>query len=329
MASGRHERVERAAGVSAEEAATLAHNLRDEISLAMAVAARSSPPPLRCARRWSRALQICRRSRGAHLRCSPPRRRPGRRCSTRRSLGVGVAILLLLVTNRLFTEDLLNSQAAPTDRDGRRRRLPRRAEQPRHRAARRRAGGAGGRARRLGRPGGGAGRRRELAWAAAQARSRAARRCSWGTARAPSPRAACARRRRRRPGATVVAGPPRQARRRPRERAAQYLRALQILPGRIEFSYLPEETQALLILPTAAAPRAVIVGADRQRAFGEDAVQVRGDRDGDCRRRSNLVNYNAALLSTAECTSGFVAGRSCTACRRRGSCGPRCSSGRG
>ena len=58
-------------------------------------------------------------------------------------------------------------------------------------------------------------------------------------------------------------------------RAAARVRfALQILPGRIEFSY-PGGAQALLILPTAAGAGggAVIVGADRQRAFGEDAVR--------------------------------------------------------
>jgi len=77
------------------------------------------------------------------------------------------------------------------------------------------------------------------------------------------------------PGATVVAGPLVKLAVGRASGRPEYLRALQILPGRIEFSYLPEETQALLILPTAAGAGggAVIVGADRQRAFGEDAVR--------------------------------------------------------
>ena len=77
------------------------------------------------------------------------------------------------------------------------------------------------------------------------------------------------------PGATVVAGPVVKLAVGRASGRPEYLRALQILPGRIEFSYLPEETQALLILPTAAGAGggAVIVGADRQRAFGEDAVR--------------------------------------------------------
>ena len=75
--------------------------------------------------------------------------------------------------------------------------------------------------------------------------------------------------------ATVVAGPLVKLAVGRASGRPEYLRALQILPGRIEFSYLPEETQALLILPTAAGAGggAVIVGADRQRAFGEDAVR--------------------------------------------------------
>ena len=43
------------------------------------------------------------------LAASPPPRSP--LLNPEVSLGVGVAILLLLVTNRLFTEDLLNSQS--------------------------------------------------------------------------------------------------------------------------------------------------------------------------------------------------------------------------
>lgn len=55
--------------------------------------------------------------------------------------------------------------------------------------------------------------------------------------------------------------------------APEYLPALQLLPGRTEFSYLPEETQAVLILPLGGEEQgALVLGADRARAFGKDDV---------------------------------------------------------
>ena len=55
--------------------------------------------------------------------------------------------------------------------------------------------------------------------------------------------------------------------------APEYLPALQLRPGRVEFSYLPEDTQAVLMLPLAGQAGAVVLGADRKRAFNSEAVQ--------------------------------------------------------
>lgn len=70
----------------------------------------------------------------------------------------------------------------------------------------------------------------------------------------------------------------------------EYLPALQLLPGRVEFSYLPEATQALLLVPLGdakisairdrspsraaggAARGALLLAAGAQRAFKEDDV---------------------------------------------------------
>ena len=61
--------------------------------------------------------------------------------------------------------------------------------------------------------------------------------------------------------------------------APEYLPALQLLPGRVEFSYLPEATQAVLMVPIGAglaegggSRGALVLAADRQRAFGEDDI---------------------------------------------------------
>jgi hypothetical protein len=57
-----------------------------------------------------------------------------------------------------------------------------------------------------------------------------------------------------------------------KSRAPEYLPALQLLPGRIEFGYLPELTQGVLMLPFGENEGAVIVGADRVRQFKSDDV---------------------------------------------------------
>ena len=211
------------------------------------------------------------------LAASPPPRSP--LLNPEVSLGVGVAILLLLVTNRLFTEDLLNSQSradliataagvviclgALSNLD-----IEPRAAEP--------VALAGERVDWVD-PAVAPERRRELAWAAAQLS--AVEGCAsvlvWDGARTVAARGLVRGGGGGDPGATVVAGPLVKLAVGRASGRPEYLRALQILPGRIEFSYLPEETQALLILPTAAGAGggAVIVGADRQRAFGEDAVR--------------------------------------------------------
>jgi hypothetical protein len=55
--------------------------------------------------------------------------------------------------------------------------------------------------------------------------------------------------------------------------APEYLPALQLLPGRVEFSYFPEDTQALLMLPLGSQKGAVVLGANRKRAFASADVQ--------------------------------------------------------
>mmetsp|Transcript_48588 Transcript_48588/g.105329 ORF Transcript_48588/g.105329 Transcript_48588/m.105329 type:complete len:315 (-) Transcript_48588:68-1012(-) len=54
--------------------------------------------------------------------------------------------------------------------------------------------------------------------------------------------------------------------------APEYLPALQLLPGRIEFSYFPEDAQGVLIIPLGAQQGAVILATDRVRAFKEDDI---------------------------------------------------------
>ena len=46
------------------------------------------------------------------------------------------------------------------------------------------------------------------------------------------------------------------------------------LPGRVEFSYFPENTQGVLMLPLVGeTPGALILAVDRQRGFGEEDIE--------------------------------------------------------
>ena len=46
------------------------------------------------------------------------------------------------------------------------------------------------------------------------------------------------------------------------------------LPGRVEFSYFPENTQGVLMLPLVGeTPAALILAVDRQRGFGEEDIE--------------------------------------------------------
>ena len=55
--------------------------------------------------------------------------------------------------------------------------------------------------------------------------------------------------------------------------APEYFPALQILPGRVEFAYFPELTQALLIVPLPGRAGACVIGADRARCFEKEDVE--------------------------------------------------------
>lgn len=56
--------------------------------------------------------------------------------------------------------------------------------------------------------------------------------------------------------------------------APDYLPALQLLPGRVEFSYLPENAQGVLMLPLTGSTRgSLLLACDRQRGFGPDDVE--------------------------------------------------------
>ncbi|CAM9191009.1 unnamed protein product [Ascophyllum nodosum] len=57
----------------------------------------------------------------------------------------------------------------------------------------------------------------------------------------------------------------------------QYLADLQKLPGKVEFDYLPENCQAVLMLPVREASAVVVVGTNRARAFTpKDIVWMKG-----------------------------------------------------
>lgn len=54
--------------------------------------------------------------------------------------------------------------------------------------------------------------------------------------------------------------------------APDYLPALQLLPGRVEFRYLPSLTQGVLMLPLVGSTGALVLACDRQRGFTEEDV---------------------------------------------------------
>jgi len=54
--------------------------------------------------------------------------------------------------------------------------------------------------------------------------------------------------------------------------APEYLPALQLLPGRVEFGYLPSLTQGVLMVPLVGSTGALILACNRQRGFNEEDV---------------------------------------------------------
>ena len=76
------------------------------------------------------------------------------------------------------------------------------------------------------------------------------------------------------PAAAVLAGPLLTKAAARSNGRPDYLPALQLLPGRVEFSYMPENSQGILMLPLSgdAAGGALILAADRQRGFGEEDI---------------------------------------------------------
>jgi len=188
------------------------------------------------------------------------------------SIGAGIALLLALVTNRLLTEELLNSQSradliaalpavlltlkALTDFDI----TPRDAE----------AVPLGGAQLEWTKPGLADEQRQTLDWAAGALLD-----CSPCTSllvwregetlllRGQLPAAA---------EAPLVPGPLLSKCMAKKNGAPEYLPALQLLPGRVEFSYLPEETQGVLLVPMPGQLGAVVLGTDTQRAFKDDDV---------------------------------------------------------
>jgi len=75
------------------------------------------------------------------------------------------------------------------------------------------------------------------------------------------------------PEGAIVPGPLLTKAASSRSGAPDYLPALQLLPGRLEFSYLPEDTQGVLMLPLSGDAEGVLVlGSDRQRGLSEEDV---------------------------------------------------------
>jgi hypothetical protein len=57
-----------------------------------------------------------------------------------------------------------------------------------------------------------------------------------------------------------------------REGGHLFLPALQNLPGRVEFSYLPQNCQAALLIPFQESAGVVIIGSSRARSFTEKDI---------------------------------------------------------
>lgn len=54
-------------------------------------------------------------------------------------------------------------------------------------------------------------------------------------------------------------------------------RRIQTLPGKVEFDYLPENCQAVLMLPVLEASAVVVIGTNRARAFSpKDIAWMKG-----------------------------------------------------
>lgn len=193
------------------------------------------------------------------------------------ALALGSALLLLLVANRLVTADLLNSQSradliatvAPVlivlkalgDLDI----TPREAE------AIPPAGVAGNWVE----PSLSTSQRAELAWAAQALREIDS--CFavalWRDERTVLLSGTLAQRTQLGPDA-VTAGPLLTKAAGRVNGAPDYLPALQLLPGRVEFGYFPENAQGVLMLPLVGATRgALLLACDRQRGFGPDEVE--------------------------------------------------------
>ncbi|KAL1529199.1 hypothetical protein AB1Y20_000157 [Prymnesium parvum] len=195
------------------------------------------------------------------------------------SLAMGLCLLLALVGNRLLTEDLLNSQSradllaavAPvlltlkglTDLEIQEREaeaVELDGEEHSWMAGELSAQAA-----------------RELAWGAetllATVRCRSV--AVWWDGRTVLLRGLLPLSTRQNPDDAVVPGPLVSKCMEKTSGAPEYLPSLQLLPGRVEFSYLPQATQSVLVLPmtTQGAARGVFVlGSDTQRAFKQDEV---------------------------------------------------------
>lgn len=209
------------------------------------------------------------------LAASPPPRSP--LLNPEVSLGVGVAILLLLVTNRLFTEDLLNSQSradllaavAPAlivlkalgDLDI----TPKEAE----------AVPLDGAPTAWVEPGLPDAARRELEWAADSlfATTPCAALALWRDGRTLLLRGTLPSRVAAAPAGAVVPGPLLSKTMTKKSGAPDSLPSLQLLPGRVEFGYFPAATQGVLMVPLGGGvPGALVLGADRKLAFKDDDV---------------------------------------------------------
>lgn len=201
-------------------------------------------------------------------------------------VAVGGALLALLIANRLVTDELFNSQSradliatvapvlvilkALADYDI----TPREAEPV----------ALNGVATRWVEPSLGAAARAELEWAAdslLQACEACAGLAIWRDGKTLLLRgtlpAACGEA----PASAVVAGPLLTKLVAKASAAPDYLPALQLLPGRVEFSYLPADTQGVLMLPLAGGDGgsaasggkgALVLACDRQRGFKPDDI---------------------------------------------------------